>query len=347
VVNTIFNQDELCTDFSDLGSIDLLDIANTDATEDWQERHPLFFFNPNPLHQLSNSTLSTKHTCARKFQIQKLTQPDRVKYAYLEFGTVLGIGIQLATAGMAEQDIIFEMMKAWKMQLDDDSRAKQRQTFWHAVHAVLLFNRQIKDSIFGADWELAIIDGKPAIELGFRIALPNGFYYRGYIDLILQNKKTGEIMVVEAKNSSLKYSNEAQWKNSGQALGYSLVLDYLKPELSSYRLLFLVYLTHNSEFIPYPFVKQSSQRARWLESLITECEDVARWEQKDTFPMYGDACFKYSKPCEFFDTCEFSDRALFNAGRIAQLEKGISDERYDFEINFHDIVIRQLERLEG
>lgn len=337
---------------TDFNSVELDDLLDVELEPEYLlgavAEVPLPFpdFNPNPLHQLSNSGLKDKHTCGRKFQINKLTRPEKIETAYFLFGTVVGLGIQLSLAGIDEPTVMMQMMVAWKLPIDDDSRIKTRQTFWHAFYAVQLFNVRIREQLFGDDWELVTINGKPACELSFRIHLPNQFYYRGYIDLVLRNKRTGEVMVVEIKTDSRKFSHEAHWKNSGQALGYAVILDYLEPNLASFRLMFLVYQTGTSEYIPYVFQKQSSQRTRWLHTLLVECGDIQNWEKEDCFPMYGESCMSFNKQCQFFDCCEFQDTALFNPVQQTKIENQIKAESYDFEIQWDQIVQKQIDRLE-
>lgn len=54
---------------------------------------------------------------------------------------------------------------------------------------------------FGDEWEVAVIDGKPAVECKFEIKI-GGYPFVGIIDLVLRNKETGEYMVVDHKSKS-------------------------------------------------------------------------------------------------------------------------------------------------
>lgn len=56
---------------------------------------------------------------------------------------------------------------------------------------------------FGDEWEIAVIDGKPAVECRFEIDI-GGYPFVGVADLVLRHKRTGGYMVVDHKSKSKK-----------------------------------------------------------------------------------------------------------------------------------------------
>lgn len=60
---------------------------------------------------------------------------------------------------------------------------------------------------FGDEWEIAIIDGKPAVECRFEIKI-GGYPFVGVADLILRHKQTGEYMVIDHKSKSKNSMNK-------------------------------------------------------------------------------------------------------------------------------------------
>jgi hypothetical protein len=56
---------------------------------------------------------------------------------------------------------------------------------------------------FGDEWEIALIDGKPAVECKFEIRI-GGYPFVGIADLVLRHKKTGAYMVIDHKSKSRK-----------------------------------------------------------------------------------------------------------------------------------------------
>lgn len=60
---------------------------------------------------------------------------------------------------------------------------------------------------FGDEWEIAVIDGEPAVECRFEISI-GGYPFVGVADLVLRHKETGDIMVVDHKSKSKNSMNK-------------------------------------------------------------------------------------------------------------------------------------------
>ena len=187
-------------------------------------------------------------------------------------------------------------------------------------------------------------DGKPAVELSFQIHLPDGFKYRGFVDAVLRHKVTGEILVLECKTSS-GTANSATFKNSGQALGYSVVLDLLYPTLSSYKVLYIVYETKAMEYVELPFTKSLFQRALWLQELLIEKEKIDLYERYGIYPMHGESCFDFYSECEYLGLCTLETKHLvqpLTAKIMDRIEEAGKD--YQYNIDFYDLVAAQIEK---
>lgn len=196
------------------------------------------------LLNLSYSGRLDLHSCPRRFQLNKLNaeiqaEEDVIASVTLSYGQVVGLGVQLSLLGLSFDEIVFKLFLEWKpLLLQEDE--KRKKSFWYAISAIQRFISMREDG-FLADYELVYYNGVPANELSFRIHLPDGFKYRGFIDSVLRHKKDGRIMVLECKTTASNNLNAAMYKNSSQAVGYSVVLDRLFHDLSSYEVLYLVY----------------------------------------------------------------------------------------------------------
>lgn len=303
------------------------------------------------LKQLSYSSLLTAHKCPRKFQLDRLqadkqdddTNKSSVTFA---FGHVVGEGIQLVFQNLTEEEIIWRMFLMWDVDLFDDN-PKQAKSFWEAIQAIQKFI-SMRESGFLSDWELAYHDGKPCCELSFLIHLPDGFKYRGFVDAVLVNKDTGEIKVLEVKTTGQSSVNAATYKNSAQAIGYSVVLDHLFPGLSSYEVLYLVYKTKQREYDPLPFTKSYLQRALWIRELLLDIEVLKMYEQADIYPMRGESCFDFYRECEYLYTCTLSTDKLTDpllAEEVEAIEAKHKD--YQIHITLNDLIIAQLNKEES
>jgi hypothetical protein len=216
---------------------------------------------------------------------------------------------------------------------------KDQKSFWYAAMAVekIFFMRSVG---FLDDYELVYYESKPACELSFAINFPDGFRLRGFVDAVLRNKQTGEIIVLECKTTNSTSVNPATYKNSAQAIGYSIVLDHLFPELSSYQVLYLVYQTKSKEYNPIPFTKTFLQRALWIRELLLDIETIKMYEEAEVYPMRGESCFSFFRECEYFQTCTLSTQYLTKPCTPAEEDK----TEYQVSISFEDLLDTQLSK---
>lgn len=298
---------------------------------------------------LSHSSRTTLHKCPRRFQLYRLSATEiesaddaktGVTFAY---GTTVGVGIQSVLENKTEQQVFMDMFLSWREDLLAEN-PKQAKSFWLAVHAVQRFVNICAQGYL-QEYELVYWEGKPAIELSFRITLPGGFQYRGYVDAVLRHKTTGQVLVLEAKTSSGN-ANSAQYKNSGQALGYSVVLDKIFPELSSYNVLYLVYSTKSKEFAEFSFEKSLLLRALWLQELLIDCKHIELYEEFDCYPMHGESCYDFFRECEYLGLCVLPTERLVK-GYTEKMAQKIAEESYTFDLDFFELVESQLAKGTG
>lgn len=300
------------------------------------------------LLNLSYSGLLNAHSCPRKYQLSRLNATKDQEESFessitFSFGHVVGEGIALAFEGKTEQEIIWAMYLRWKPDLFAEN-PKQQKSFWFAVAAV---QRLLSMREYGylEEWELVYYEGKPAVELGFAIELPNNYRYRGFVDAVLRNKLTGAIMVLECKTSSATNLNPAQYKNSAQAIGYSIVLDHIFPALSSYEVLYLVYVTKTKDYEQLPFSKSYLQRALWLQELLLDVEILGLYESSGVYPMRGESCFTYFRECEYLQTCTLSTELLTKPETAEDVELRLQKEKeYTIVVDFKDLIRSQLSK---
>lgn len=265
------------------------------------------------IRQLSYSSLLTLHSCPRKFQLYRLrtthkteeSVKSKVTFAY---GHIVGEGIQLAFENKSEQEIIWKMFLGWHTDLFYED-PKLNKDFWGAVIAIKRF-LALRAGGFLRDYELVYYNGKPACELSFAINFPDGFRLRGFVDAVLKHRETGKVIVLECKTTGSTTINPATYKNSAQAIGYSIVLDAIFPDLSSYEVLYLIYNTKAGEYVPLPFPKTYLQRALWIRELLLDIETIKMYEEAEVYPMRGESCFTFFRECEYLNTCQLSTQYL-------------------------------------
>lgn len=301
------------------------------------------------IQSLSYSSLLTFHSCPRKFQLYRLNSKineseDSSASVTFAFGHVVGLGIQEYLIHHNMYTAIWKMYLTWEPDLLADN-TKQNKSFWLAVAAVQRFASMCANK-FMEDWELAVFDGLPAVELSFLITFPDGFTYKGYVDAVLQNKNTGEVMVLECKTTSASSVNAAAYKNSAQAIGYSIVLDALFPTLSSYEVMYLIYKTKSTEYDVMTFQKSYLDRALWIRTLLLDIELIKMYEDASIYPMRGQSCNDFYRECEYFGICTLSTESITESLEEEEHNKIVERLETEFQItvSIDQLVQAQLDK---
>lgn len=297
------------------------------------------------VRQLSYSSMLTLHSCPRKFQLYRLRTTHRAEETAkstvtFAFGHIVGEAIQLAIEGYSEQDIIFKMFLGWHTDLfaEDPKLAK---SFFSAVIALKRF-LSLREAGFLKEYELVYYNGKPACELSFSVIFPDGFRLRGFVDAVLRHTDTGKVIVLECKTTGSATVNPATYKNSAQAIGYSIVLDSIFPDLSSYEVLYLIYNTKSGEYLPIPFQKTYLQRALWIRELLLDIETIKMYEDAEVYPMHGESCYSFFRECEYLNVCQLSTEYLTKPCTPDQEDK----TDYQIVLTLDDLLTTQLAKAE-
>ena len=296
------------------------------------------------LKGMSHSGRSTLHSCPRKYELDKLIG-KREQTVDTLFGTAVGNGVQELFISRSLPSAILTTFLSWKdtdsLFEEDDNKGKKN--VWFAIHAVIQFN-SLLDTLF-SDYDLAILSGKPACEVGFKIDLGDGYSERGYIDVVLVHKKLRKLLLLELKTTKFKEVNEAMFKNSNQALGYNVVVDSISeslnlPEDDNYFVVYPIYKTGSMEWDVQQFEKSLHAKARWIAGLLEDKEKVVRHLESGYFPMHGESCYDFFRECPFFGMCEMNNKTLLMGVDMTVEEE--KDEKFMFHFSLEDIINKQL-----
>jgi len=298
------------------------------------------------IRQLSYSSILTLHSCPRKFQLYRLRTTHRTEESAqstitFAFGHVVGEGIQLALEGATESEVIWKMFLGWHTDLYAED-LKLNKSFFQAVIAIKRFFA-LQASGFLKEYELVYYNGKPACELSFSVVFPDGFRLRGFVDAVLKHRTTGKVVVLECKTTGAATVNPATYKNSAQAIGYSIVLDSIFPDLSAYEVLYLIYNTKSGEYLPIPFQKTYLQRALWIRELLLDIETIKMYEDAEVYPMHGESCYSFFRECEYLNVCQLSTEYLTKPCTPEQEDK----TEYQIALTLDDLLTTQLAKAEA
>jgi hypothetical protein len=341
-------EDFLDTSISDLGvfdtDIERVELEGSTNSSSWNE--PGYEGSIDyRIRQLSYSSILTLHSCPRKFELYKKRTTFRAEESIkssitFAFGHFVGRAIQRVFEGWSYEQIIWNEFLEWSPDLFAEDE-KLNKSFWSAAVAIQKFISLRKSGLL-AEYELVYHDGKPATELSFCINLPDGFRYRGHVDVVLRNTQTGEVVVLEIKTTGAATTNPSIFKNSAQAIGYSIVLDHIFPSLSSYKVLYFIYNTKQSEYNAIPFTKTHLQRALWIRTLLLDIETIKSYEEAQIYPMHGESCVQFYRDCEYINSCTLSTEYLTKPCTPEQEDK----IEYSMTVGLVDLLESQLEKAE-
>jgi hypothetical protein len=294
-----------------------------------------------PIHFLSYSSRLTLHACPKKLQIDK-HGPEGLKESNVTFafGHAVGAGIQAVLCGKTWEQVLLAMFFEWDVDLLARDE-KPQKSFWEAVWAVEKF--KVYGQVLSRDWEVAMFNGIPAVELSCKVDLQNGFYFRLYVDVVLQHKTSKQLLVVECKTTAANVVREETYKNSDQGLGYSIITDLIDNSHPSYNILYIVYQTKDREWLDFTFPKSRLDKAKWIKGIIHDCRQLQGFIDDNFFPMRGESCLEYFRPCRYYGMCEMSD--LANLASPAALQRKVDaelEEKYMFEFTLEEIINKQL-----
>ena len=293
---------------------------------------------------LSYSSLLALHTCPRKFELDKKqtkykTEDDDKTTLTFAFGHLIGDGIARIFVGESWERIVFQAFLDWPVDLFAED-AKADKSFWSGLLALKKFH-YMRESGFLSNYQVLYYQGKPAVELSFKVSFPDGFMVRGFVDVVLQEIYTGEIVVIECKSTGMTTINPATYKNSAQGIGYSVVLDVVAPETSSYQVYYLVYKTKGQEFEILPFTKTYLQRALWIKEILLDIEMLKLYAAPDSlFPMHGESCVQFFRDCKYLNTCQLSTDYLTSPPTYTDLDT----KEYEINLSLLDLIDAQLKK---
>lgn len=302
---------------------------------------------PEQLKLLSHSSSVLLHKCPRKFQIYRMlgkaAGADDGDH-HLAFGDVVGKAIQNYLVHGDYERCTFQAFMDWTGDIFEENASadKDKKNFWHALNALDRFVDFRHTAL--VEYELVFIGDVPAIELGFSIQCADGFKYRGKLDALLRHRRTGELKVLECKTTKFRKVSEASYANSGQGLGYSLVVEAIAQMLgvdagASFEVYYPVYKTLSYEWELFPFTKSHTDRALFIRNLLIDIAHISEFAAWGHFPMHGENCFDFFRNCEYFGMCGMKDENLLL--NVKPVKDDSADYAFDFSLD--DIIEAQLQ----
>ena len=289
--------------------------------------------------RLSHSSLELLQTCERKYQLERLCAGyERDDNEHHVFGRAFGAGVAHYMVNQDQDAALFATWMAyWPI---EESDKKDQARCMLAVQSAF----RTLDALLQV-WEVARLhDGLPAVELGFRLVGEDGYHFVGFIDLVLKHRETGRYAILEVKHTGFLLSDmRPMYRNSGQALGYSIVLDRIAGRRqSSYGVLYLVAQlgkAYNEVTIKQlPFNKTLLDRLRWFIDLKLDIARLKEMQALKHYPKRGSSCLTFNKPCAHFLTCHLTAND-FPRKEVRDLRE------YPYEYQLEDLIVDHMQRV--
>lgn len=228
--------------------------------------------------------------------VEEYVEEDKEANVDLGYGRSIGVGFQELLRTRDLDAAIFKAACSYSFWESD------KKCFEGIVAALQMLKQEFPLQLYQLVLEEAAV----------KIRLSEEDWWCGFIDGVLFREDTGQYVIGEVKSCGQNGDNLAPlYQNSGQALGYSVVLPTLlgedKRALAGFEVLYLIAHIPGQQWLPkiksYLFQKTALDRKRWLLALYLDYEQYCRYKELGFWPPRGDSCMIYSRPCELFGIC--------------------------------------------
>lgn len=129
--------------------------------------------------RLSHSTLKILNVCERKFQLDRILSGEKIKedWPATVLGKAWGIGVATYFVTQDQDKALFDLWMAYSPRLEDEIRTQE------VAANMLIASFSLIDTLL-QDWTVISFQGKPAVELSFRLNLDSSYYFVGYVDIV-------------------------------------------------------------------------------------------------------------------------------------------------------------------
>lgn len=281
-------------------------------------------FSPKEYFRVSHSSLSVLRTCARKFEFERFyswpAYGQRESSVTADVGTALHAAYQTYLETGSVEEGLIALMQAYPIE------SNWSETDYRSFEAAFAtYEAMVEETRFLDDYALAIVDEKPAVEVPFAIIfenakLPDGrtLVFVGFIDLIMQHRKTGMFRPVDIKtHRSQNQDRTAQYQFNGQLIPYGLIL-----ELAQKKTIDRLDVTYLDAYVdvleprvtPYNFTKTEQDLQEWLLEFYIQMRELFFYAKNEFFPRTSHGCAgMFGSSCRFLEPCLTRDKEVAQA----------------------------------
>lgn len=278
---------------------------------------------------ISHSTMAMADDCMRKLEFAKLFNYNlRGRSTASDGGNALHLALGVFIDTRDKEQAILTLMLAYPIDLCSNPLWKWSLESCYGTLLSLIYYFEEHTEL-----EIAVINGKKAIEVPFLINIIHGIdglipvKYRGYIDFVIYDRLQNEYFVVDLKNSGMNLTDFTPvFKYSPQCLPYGLVLARaMDKDFSSLHVQYLVAKVDlmSTQVTPLDFYKTQEDVEEWTRDLYMKLVNIKTYIDTKWFPRKSGSCMSFSRPCKFFEICSSRNLQTINL----MLESQNSPER--------------------
>lgn len=247
----------------------------------------------------SFSRLNSYHHCPYEFKLHYIECNKSKSSAMAQFGTLMHTILEKYAKGELS---IFEISQYYEEHFDQviterfpyNKYVDLRESYYQKGLDYLNNINLILD-----DYEILGVELKVEFEI-------SGRPFIGFIDLLLRDKKTGEIIILDHKSSSLKFKKNGEISKTDAAhfLEFQRQLYlYSIPVIKEYgKVSFLEWnMFKDQKFVKIPWTEEGYHDAiKWAEDTLTAIENEKEWLPNNSNQFYcRNLCGQRENACEF------------------------------------------------
>jgi len=268
--------------------------------------------------QISHSSRAMFASCPRKLEFRKFYNHSRREESSATLtGSALHKAYQDFLVHKDRERAIFILMMEMPTAYDERPlQPRSIEACYSTLLAMMDFQQYNK-------FEVAVIDGKPAIEVPFRLRIANfsleddrhvPVEYIGYIDVVLFDPKHERFISTDIKTTTRGLSDfTPAYKFDDQQLPYAFVIESaLGQPVDQLDVQYMncVISLDNPQITNLPFVKSRADIEDWARGLALDLQMLKLYYNNNWFPRRVSGCTAYNRTCNAFDFCHSRDSAM-------------------------------------
>ena len=181
-------------------------------------------------------------------------------------------------------------------------------------------------------YELVYFNGKPAVELAFRLLHPSGLHHRGKLDLVVWHAVNQTYSILDIKTRAAYGEPDlAQYQFSDQCVPYRFAVEHIvgrRDVRFDTKYVVINLMLTRPDFWVFPVEPAPDAFDQWMLRTQLQAALIKQFRASGHWPRNGEACFSWNRRCRYFDICRIPLEAL------DRMYEPVNDTKPAFEEDF-------------